>query len=66
MIDKLAAGYKVQWMLWEAPPNAETVEQLRKRGVNCLVFYPCGNIPQDGDYLQVMRSNIGELKRVFE
>ncbi len=64
--DKLVEGHKIQWMLWEAPPNAETVEQLRKRGVNCLVFYPCGNTPEDGDYLQVMRRNAEKLKRVFE
>ncbi len=64
--DKLVEGHKVQWMLWEAPPNTETVEQLRKRGVNCLVFYPCGNTPEHGSYLQIMTRNAEELKRVFE
>jgi len=64
--DKLIEGHEVQWMLWEAPPNTETVEQLRKRGVNCLVFYPCGNTPEDGNYLSVMRRNAEELRRVFE
>ena len=64
--DTLVEGHKLQWMLWEAPPNAETVEQLRARGVNCLVFKPCGNVPEDGNYLEIMRENAEELKRVFE
>ena len=64
--DELVEGHKVQWMLWEAPPNPDMVEQLRNRGVNCLVFSPCGNTAEDGNYLQVMSKNAEELKHVFE
>ena len=54
-----------QWMIWEGTPNASAVEELKKIGLNSLVFNPCGNIPETGDYLSVMRENILNLKAAF-
>jgi hypothetical protein len=52
-------------MIWEAPPQSATEEELRKRGVSCIVFYPCGNISPDGDYLQTMQRNVERLQAAF-
>jgi len=48
-------------MLWEAEPLAETAAQLEALGVRVVVFDPCGNRPDEGDWLSVMRSNIQAL-----
>ncbi len=61
-LDKLLEEHPAKWMIWEAPPQSETEEELRKRGVSCIVFYPCGNVPSDGDYLQTMQQNIERLQ----
>ncbi len=52
-------------MIWEAPPQSETEEELHRRGVNCMVLYPCGNLPPNGDYLQTMKDNIERLQAGF-
>ncbi len=53
--------HPARWMLWEAEPLAETAEQLEALGVRVVVFDPCGNRPDEGDWLSVMRSNIQAL-----
>jgi len=34
-------------------------------GVESLVFAPCANAPEAGDFLDVMRQNIENLKKAF-
>ena len=33
------------------------IAQLRALGVASAVYAPCGNVPEDGDFLDVMRAN---------
>ncbi|MCW9077857.1 MAG: hypothetical protein OQK74_01640, partial [Gammaproteobacteria bacterium] len=33
-----------------------SVDKLKTLGVDSLVFDPCGNVPEQGDFLTVMRS----------
>lgn len=54
-----------KWMLWEGEPLPEIVERLSGLGVESVVVNPCGNTPDSGDFLSVMRQNIESLKRVF-
>jgi zinc transport system substrate-binding protein len=58
---ELLAKHPAQWMLWEAPPRPEVTDKLTQIGVACVVFYPCANVPDAGDYLQVMQQNIDRL-----
>jgi zinc transport system substrate-binding protein len=44
----------------------ESAEKLKAIGVDSLVFDPCGNKPDQGDFLSVMRQNIENLKPVFQ
>jgi zinc transport system substrate-binding protein len=54
------------WMIWEGDPLEASVETLKSMGINSLVFDPCGNVPEQGDFMSVMRQNIENLKMAFE
>ena len=57
--------HPAKWMIWEGNPETNTVTELEKRGVNSVVFDPCGNEPDEGDFLTEMTKNIGELRKVY-
>jgi zinc transport system substrate-binding protein len=54
-----------QWMIWEGTPIKEPVERLKSMGINSLVYDPCGNTPQEGDFLKIMHQNVENLQRAF-
>lgn len=62
----LSAGHRAKWMIWEAPPRSEIVGRLEKMGITSLVFTPCANVPEQGDFMTVMRANVANLHRAFE
>ena len=64
-LQKLLQKYAPKWIIWEGTPKKETVERLKSLGINSLVFDPCGNLPQEGDFLQVMHQNVENLKVAF-
>ena len=64
-LDRLLESHPARWMIWEAPPTAEIEGRLKERGVHCVVFYPCGNVPVTGDYLTVMQENAERLQQIF-
>ncbi len=49
-------------MLWEGNPLEESVALLKEMGIESLVFAPCGNRPEEGDFLSVMESNVTALE----
>jgi zinc transport system substrate-binding protein len=53
-------------MIWEGEPMKESAERLKAIGVGSLVFDPCGNIPDQGDFISVMRRNGENLKAAFQ
>jgi zinc transport system substrate-binding protein len=57
--------HPAQWMIWEAEPLKKSVEIVAVKGVNSIVFDSCGNVPEEGDFLSVMRKNIENLKLAF-
>jgi zinc transport system substrate-binding protein len=58
-------NHPAQWMIWEGKPLSSSVEKLKSIGVRSIVFDPCGNVPEQGDFLGVMRMNIKNLKKVY-
>lgn len=60
-LDTILATHPAKTMLWEGDPLAATREKLDAKGIRCVVFDPCGNRPEAGDYLQVMETNIANL-----
>ncbi len=60
ILDEHPAG----WMLWEGEPTAEAVAALEGVGVRSVIFDPCGNRPDTGDWLSVMRANVEALASI--
>ncbi len=61
-LEELLKTHPAKWMLWEGEPLEETVTGLAEIGVESLLFDPCGNRPDDGDYLTVMAANAAALE----
>lgn len=59
----LLARHPAKWMIWEGEPGNESVEKLKTLGISSVVFDPCGNTPDKGDFLSVMISNLENLER---
>jgi zinc transport system substrate-binding protein len=60
----LSRAQSAQWMIWEGKPAVESVEQLKKMGIGSIVFDPCANVPEAGDFLSVMKTNLAQLKKI--
>ncbi len=65
-LEMLLAEHPAKWMLWEEEPTGETDERLRGLGLESVVFDPCGNVPDQGDFLATMRQNVQNLRRAFQ
>lgn len=61
-VDAILERHSAELMLWEASPLQGTEDGLRSRGVEILVFEPAGQAPSDGDFLTVMRANVGRFE----
>ncbi|SVD31388.1 uncharacterized protein METZ01_LOCUS384242, partial [marine metagenome] len=55
--------YPSKIMLWEAKPDKAIARKLVEQGVSSVVFNPCGNRPDEGDWLSVIQANISRLSR---
>jgi zinc transport system substrate-binding protein len=49
-------------MLWEGQPLPEVEEKLAALGITVVVFNPCANKPESGDFFSVMKQNLSNLK----
>jgi zinc transport system substrate-binding protein len=59
-------NHPARWMVWEGEPERPFLARLKSMGMESLVFDPCGNVPEKGDFLSVMRQNIENLKQAFK
>lgn len=64
-LERLLRRHRARLMLWEAEPAAEIARRLSGYGVTVVVFAPCANRPDQGDYLAVMRANLARLERAL-
>jgi len=64
-LQSILQGHAAAWMLWEGDPLPASVEKLAALGVQSLVFDPCGNTPEQGDFLSVMQQNAARLEQAF-
>ena len=65
-LEELQESRAAAWMIWEDTPLPESVERLEGMGIRSVVFSPCGNRPDQGDFETVMKRNLENLKRVFQ
>ena len=61
----ILAKHPAKWMIWEGEPAKESVAKLEAIGVKSLVFDPCGNVPDSGDFMSVMKTNVEALEKAF-
>jgi zinc transport system substrate-binding protein len=65
-LKRIRKTHPAEWMIWEGEPTKTTIEHLESMGIRTLVFDPCGNVPDQSDFLGNMRQNIENLKRAFQ
>lgn len=53
--------HPAKWMIWEDEPIPQTVAKLKKLGIRSLVFNTCANVPDEGDFISVMKQNARNL-----
>ncbi|UCH49566.1 MAG: zinc ABC transporter substrate-binding protein [Betaproteobacteria bacterium] len=64
-LQQLTNEHPARWMLWESEPLSDTQQRLTTLGISSLVFSPCANVPDEGDFLSVMRANLEALSSIF-
>jgi zinc transport system substrate-binding protein len=65
-LDIILEDHPAGWMLWEDEPKGKTKALLKERGIQTLVFNPAANIPEKGDYLEIMNENADNLEGAFK
>lgn len=63
-LKKILAAHPAKWMIWEGEPAKESVEKLKALSLESAIFDPCGNTPEKGSWLDVMKANVAEMRRV--
>ena len=53
-------------MLWEDQPLESVARKLSSFGIRAVVFNPCANKPDSGDFLSVMNQNLSNLKAALK
>ena len=64
--DHLLDNYPARIMLWEDEPLKEVKEILKSKGIQVVVFNPCGNKPENGDFITIMQENINSLSEAIK
>jgi len=65
-LDEILKKHPAKWMIWEGKPSTENVAKLKEHGLDGVVFDPCGNVPEEGDYMRVMRQNTKRLEAIYK
>ena len=63
-LKKILSTHAAKWMVWEGDPAKESVAKLKAIGLDSAVFDPCANVPEKGDFLSIMRSNVADMERM--
>ena len=61
----ILATHPAKWMIWEGDPAKESVAKLEAIGVKSVTFDPCGNVPESGDFIAVMKANVEAFEKAF-
>jgi len=62
---KLLETHPAIMMIWEGEPLQESLDKLSSMGIKGLVFSPCANAPDEGDFLTVMKDNLKGLQNAY-
>jgi zinc transport system substrate-binding protein len=61
----ILSGHRARWMIWEGEPVEESVAKIAAVGLKSVIFDPCGNVPESGDFITVMKANVEALEKAF-
>ncbi|MEZ5387325.1 MAG: metal ABC transporter substrate-binding protein [Prosthecobacter sp.] len=64
-LNAILAGHRARWMIWEGEPAQESVAKVAAVGLKSVTFDPCGNVPDSGDFITVMKANVDTLEKAF-
>ena len=64
-LQSILESHPAKWMIWEGEPVQASVDKLEATGIKSLVFDPCANVPDQGDFLGIMKQNVENLKKAF-
>ena len=64
-LQQMLETHPAAWMVWEGEPVAESVKQLKEKGIDSLIFEPCANQPREGDFFTIMQQNIENLRKAY-
>lgn len=64
-LDALLAEHPSAWFVWESEPLPESVQLLKSKGLRSVVFEPCGNRPEEGDWLDAITRGGASLRTVY-
>jgi zinc transport system substrate-binding protein len=65
-LNQLLDNHPAKWMILEATPIKSAVDVLEVKGIQNVVFDPCGKMPFDSNFLTVMQQNVSNLELVFQ
>lgn len=62
VLTTLQQSHPAEWMVWEEEPLEAVKSRLAGMGIESVVYDPCGNSPEDGDFGSVMLQNLANLQ----
>jgi len=64
-VEKVIRDHKVNIMIWEDAPIQEIESKLVDLEITIVVFRPCANRPETGDFMNIMNENLLHAERVI-
>ena len=64
-LQQLLKDHDASWMIWEGEPDEQSVARLQAMGISSLVFDPVANVPQEGDFMSIMKRNLSEFAKAY-
>ncbi len=64
-LSSLQKEHGAAWMIWEGEPLPASRKRLSQMGIHSVVFDPCANRPPTGDFLDIMRQNLQDLRAIY-
>lgn len=62
-LQKLLNEHQARVMIWEDGPIDEIKLKLQELKVTIAVFNPCANVPEAGDFMDMMHENLNQLEQ---
>jgi len=65
-LSTLLQSHPAELMIWEGEPLEAVKSRLEGLGIQTVIYNPCGNAPESGDFGSVMLQNLANLEAAVE